>query len=175
MTNINYEEALTQINQLREVKDLKTTKTILQNIKKLIKVEKNFVDDVFMSIDDDKINHYQNLLNYFDGLMYVIQLKNDKDKYYDKFENFIDGIGQGWTPETYSDFEDYRSKKFKPKYLCETSDLYTHLDNISNDESFDSILKYIEKKYANTEVFVLELVNNYYATNLENSIKSMKS
>ena len=45
MTNINYEEALTQINQLREVKDLKTTKTILQNIKKLIKVEKNFVDD----------------------------------------------------------------------------------------------------------------------------------
>ena len=27
MTNINYEEALTQINQLREVKDLKTTNT----------------------------------------------------------------------------------------------------------------------------------------------------
>ena len=168
---VDITSALESVNDIRQLDDIKKIKSSLSKLKKLIKKDKNFVNDVYDQLTVDKGDVYSDLLNYFDGAMYVIGLK--KDEYYDLTENFVDGLGQGWTPETYSDYDDYKKKQFKPNYLCETSDLYTHLDNLSSDEGFASIPEYIHSNYSNTTEFCISLMSNYYASNIEYRLKQL--
>jgi len=163
--------SLSLTDELKNLQDVKKIKSSLTKIKKLIKKDKNFVDDIYGQLTVEEEEMYSDLLNYFDGAMYVIRLKGDD--FYDPSENFVDALGQGWTPDTYSDYEDYKGKQFKPNYLCETTDLYTFLENLASDEGFASIPAYIESNYSDTTEFCVHLMTTYYASNIEDRLKRL--
>ena len=105
-----------------------------------------------------------------DGAIYLCTIKRNSNN---NLDDFFKLLSLGWTPDTYSEFEEYRSQEYRSPIICETTDLFTMLENESEDGDFDSLNSYLLDNYESLNDFCIETIKDYYLDNINENISSI--
>lgn len=160
------------INHVYETDDLDLITTYIKDLKHELKRDERFVLEIFNQLTEESLFHYQEALDYLDGAIYLTNLyKISKEE--ENFGEFFNSIKLGWTTTDYDDFVAFRSLKYRDPIECETTDLYTNLNNDAYDEGYEDISEYIFEIYESIENFCLVTVQSYYCGYLEESVSNL--
>jgi hypothetical protein len=141
---LNTIEIQKEINSIFKIEDFDSICNKLSHLEILLKEDENFVNDIYQSLDEDSQYVFTEILNYLDGAIYLCKIKRNSN---DNLDDFLKLLSLGWTPDTYSEFEEFRSQEYRSPIICETTDLFTMLENESEDGDFDSLNSYLLENY----------------------------
>ena len=161
------------IGRVYETDDLDLIASHINDLKYELKRDELFVSEIFNLLDEESYYYYQEILDYLDGAIYII------NSYRASTSNnpniFFDLIKRGWTSIDYDDFIAFRSLEYRDPIKCETTDLFTELNNEAIDAGYKDLNNYINDTYAGIENYCVFTVREYYCENLEASIKGLMS
>ena len=167
---LNTIEIQKEINSIFKIEDFDSICNKLSHLEILLKEDENFVNDIYQSLDEDSQYVFTEILNYLDGAIYLCKIKRNSN---DNLDDFLKLLSLGWTPDTYSEFEEYRSQEYRSPIICETTDLFTMLENESEDGDFDSLNSYLLENYESLNDFCIETIKDYYLDNINENISSI--
>lgn len=167
---LNTIEIQKEINSINKIEDFDSICNHLGHLEILLKKDENFVNDIYQSLDDDSHYVFTEILNYLDGAIYLCTIKRNSNN---NLDDFFKLLSLGWTPDTYSEFEEYRSQEYRSPIICETTDLFTMLENESEDGDFDSLNSYLLDNYESLNDFCIETIKDYYLDNINENISSI--
>jgi|TARA_B110000093_G_C12695297_1_gene295885 hypothetical protein len=168
---INIIEIQKKINSIFKIEDFDSILSELSYLEMLIKKDEDFVNDIYESLDDESQDVFTEILNYLDGAIYLCSIKKDSN---DNLDNFFKLLSLGWTPDTYSEFEEFRALEYRLPVICETTDLFTMLVNESEDGDFDTLNDYLLENYESLNDFCNETIKEYYLDNINECISLIK-
>ena len=161
------------IGHVYETDDLDLIASHINDLKYELKRDELFVSEIFNLLDEESYYFYREILDYLDGAIYII------NSYRASTSNnpniFFDLIKRGWTSIDYDDFVAFRSLEYRDPIKCETTDLFTELNNEAIDAGYKDLSNYINDTYAGIENYCVFTVQEYYCENLEASIKGLMS
>jgi len=167
---LNTIEIQKEINSIFKIEDFDSICNKLSHLEILLKEDENFVNDIYQSLDEDSQYVFTEILNYLDGAIYLCKIKRNSN---DNLDDFLKLLSLGWTPDTYSEFEEFRSQEYRSPIICETTDLFTMLENESEDGDFDSLNSYLLENYESLNDFCIETIKDYYLDNINENISSI--
>ena len=167
---LNTIEIQKEINSINKIEDFDSICNHLGHLEILLKKDENFVNDIYQSLDDDSHYVFTEILNYLDGAIYLCTIKRNSNN---NLDDFFKLLSLGWTPDTYSEFEEYRSQEYRSPIICETTDHFTMLENESEDGDFDSLNSYLLDNYESLNDFCIETIKDYYLDNINENISSI--
>ena len=160
------------IGRVYETDDLDLIASHINDLKYELKRDELFVSEIFNLLDEESYYYYQEILDYLDGAIYII------NSYRASTSNnpniFFDLIKRGWTSVDYDDFVDFRCLQYRDPIKCETTDLYTELSNEATDQGYNDLSKYINDAYAGIENFCVDTLQAYYCDNIESNIRALR-
>ena len=163
------------IGRVYETDDLDLIASHINDLKYELKRDELFVSEIFNLLDEESYYYYQEILDYLDGAIYIL---NSFMTYENKNNNpniFFNLIRRGWTSIDYDDFVAFRSLKYRDPVICETTDLYTELENTATLEGYIDVIKYFNNVYGgNIATYCIETFQAYYCDNIEANIKELK-
>jgi len=169
---INTIEIQKIINSIFKIEDFDSICNQLSHLERLLKKDEDFVNDIYESLDEDSQYVFTEILNYLDGAIYLCSIRKNSN---DNLDDFFKLLSFGWTPDTYSEFEEFRSREYRSPIICETTDLYTMLKNDSEDGDFDTLNSYLLENYESLNDFCNETIKDYYLDNINEYISLIKS
>ena len=160
------------IGRVYETDDLDLIASHINDLKYELKRDELFVSEIFNLLDEESY-YYQEILDYLDGAIYIINSYRASTR---KNPNgFVDLIKRGWTNIDYDDFIAFRSLEYRDPIKCETTDLFTELNNEAIDAGYKDLSNYINDTYAGIKNYCVFTVQEYYCENLEVNIKGLMS
>tara|TARA_B100000965_G_scaffold147292_1_gene122744 strand:- start:414 stop:968 length:555 start_codon:yes stop_codon:yes gene_type:complete len=176
MQQIEFEKVEQFISHIYKSDYVDEIDSYIQGLQHELKRDELFVSEVFNSLDEldneNFIDIYREVLNYLDGAMYIINAYKATGE--TNPNDFVDLIKRGWTNKDYDDFVAFRSLEYRDPVICETTDLYTEIENFATLEGFD-VVKYLTNGYeGNIEQYCVETLQAYYCDNIEANIKELK-
>ena len=176
MQLIAFEKVKELIGHVHETNDLYEIESYIKGLQHELKRDELFVSEVFNSLDElgneNFIDIYREVLNYLDGAIYIINAYKATGE--TNPNDFVDLIKRGWTNKDYDDFVAFRSLEYRYPVICETTDLYTEIENFAILEGHD-VIKYLTNGYeGNIEQYCVETLQAYYCDNIEANIKELK-
>jgi hypothetical protein len=102
-----------------------------------------------------------------DGALFVASL------YGEDGDKILNRLRLGWTVKTYENYKEFREQRYKDTIICETTDLYTYLENSAADEGISEI-DYIANTFGGGEDFCKIIIKNYYMTNIFDNLKYLE-
>ena len=177
MENIAFEKVEELISHIYKSDDVYEIDSYIQGLQHELKRDELFVSEVFNSLyelgNENFIDIYREVLNYLDGAIYIINSYRASTR---KNPNgFVDLIKRGWTNIDYDDFIAFRSLEYRDPIKCETTDLFTELNNEAIDAGYKDLSNYINDTYAGIKNYCVFTVQEYYCENLEVNIKGLMS
>ena len=161
------------IGRVYETDDLDLIASHINDLKYELKRDELFVSEIFNLLDEESYYYYQEILDYLDGAIYII------NSYRASTSNnpniFFDLIKRGWTSVDYDDFVAFRCLQYRDPIKCETTDLFTDLSNEATELGYSDLNKYINDTYAGIKNYCVFTVQEYYCENLEVNIKGLMS
>ncbi len=165
--NLDKEQIISKIDILLERSDCVSICNHLNELQNLIKKDEEFVLKIFDELDEESKDIFTKILDYLDGAIYISQAIKKSDD----INTFIELISIGWTSETYSEYESFRTQKYRNPVICETTDLFTETQNESIDQGFENINDFIEESYGSLDTFFISTVKDYYLENIRELIE----
>ena len=171
MENIAFEKVEELISHIYKSDDIYEIDSYIQGLQHELKRDELFVSEIFNSLDGKYIDIYREVLDYLDGAIFTINAYKTTEG----TNGFVDLIKRGWTDKDYGDFVAFRSLKYRDPVICETTDLYTELENTATLEGYIDVIKYFNNVYGgNIATYCIETFQAYYCDNIEANIKELK-
>ncbi len=164
---LDNEKIILKIDKVIECSDIESILSQLNEVTALIKKDEEFVLNTYDKLDDESKESFSKILDYLDGAIYISQAIKKSDD----INTFIELISIGWTSETYSEYESFRTQKYRNPVICETTDLFTETQNESIDQGFENINDFIEESYGSLDTFFISTVKDYYLENIRELIE----
>ena len=164
---LDNEKIILKIDKVIECSDIESILSQLNEVIALIKKDEEFVLNTYDKLDDESKESFSKILDYLDGAIYISQAIKKSDD----INTFIELISIGWTSETYSEYESFRTQKYRNPVICETTDLFTETQNESIDQGFENINDFIEESYGSLDTFFISTVKDYYLENIRELIE----
>ena len=171
MQLIAFEKVKELIGHVHKTNDLYKIESYIKGLQHELKRDELFVSEIFNSLDGKYIDIYREVLDYLDGAIFTINAYKTTEG----TNGFVDLIKRGWTDKDYGDFVAFRSLKYRDPVICETTDLYTELENTATLEGYIDVIKYFNNVYGgNIATYCIETFQAYYCDNIEANIKELK-
>ena len=155
---LDKEKIILKIDKVLECSEIESILSGLNEVTALIKKDENFILKTYDKLDNESKESFSKILDYLDGAIYISQAIKKSDD----INTFIELISIGWTSETYSEYESFRTQKYRNPVICETTDLFTETQNESEDQGFENINDFIEESYGSLDIFFISTVKDYY-------------
>ena len=173
MQLIAFEKVKELIGHVHKTNDLYKIESYIKGLQHELKRDELFVSEIFNLLNEESISYYREILDYLDGAIYIINSYRASTR---KNPNgFVDLIKRGWTNIDYDDFIAFRSLEYRDPIKCETTDLFTELNNEAIDAGYKDLSNYINDTYAGIKNYCVFTVQEYYCENLEVNIKGLMS
>ena len=160
------------IGRVYETDDLDLIASHINDLKYELKRDELFVSEIFNLLDEESYYYYQEILDYLDGAIYII------NSYRASTSNnpniFFDLIKRGWTSVDYDDFVAFICLQYRDPIKCETTDLFTDLSNEATDLGYSDLNKYINDYSHSIENYCVHTVQCYYCENIESNIRALR-
>lgn len=163
---LDKEKIILKIDKVLECSEIESILSGLNEVTALIKKDENFILKTYDKLDNESKESFSKILDYLDGAIYISQAIKKSDD----INTFIELISIGWTSETYSEYESFRTQKYRNPVICETTDLFTETQNESEDQGFENINDFIEESYGSLDIFFISTVKDYYLENIKELI-----
>ena len=171
MQQIAFEKVEQLISHIYKSDYIDEIDSYIQGLQHELKRDELFVSEIFNSLDGKYIDIYREVLDYLDGAIFTINAYKTTEG----TNGFVDLIKRGWTDKDYGDFVAFRSLKYRDPVICETTDLYTELENTATLEGYIDVIKYFNNVYGgNIATYCIETFQAYYCDNIEANIKELK-